>query len=140
MRSLYAARPGGSTVSSEINMIPFIDVMLVLLVIFMVTAPLLTHRVLVNLPQASSQAASSAGHALNVTIQADGKTFLENQPIDRKQLIERFRAAAQADPQTELHFRADASVAYGQVAELLSAASSAGIGRIGFVTQPSGLP
>jgi len=73
---------------------------------------------------------------LSVSIRADGSVFLYDQATDRTALIDRFRAAAQKDPTIELHLRADAAVAYGRVAEILSDASAAGIQRIGFLTQP----
>jgi biopolymer transport protein ExbD len=117
-------------------MIPFIDVMLVLLVIFMVTAPLLTHAVKLNLPVAESQVSRVDAKPLAVSIQADGSLFLANQKIDRTELRARFVQAVAQDPKIELQLRADTAVAYGRVAEVLSDASAAGVTRMGFVTQP----
>jgi biopolymer transport protein ExbD len=132
----YSSRSGHSAISSEINMIPFIDVMLVLLVIFMVTAPLLTHAVKLNLPVAESQVSRVDAKPLAVSIQADGSLFLANQKIDRTELRARFVQAVAQDPKIELQLRADTAVAYGRVAEVLSDASAAGVTRMGFVTQP----
>ena len=132
----YSQRSGHGAISSEINMIPLIDVMLVLLVIFMVTAPLLTHAVKLTLPVASSEVSRPQVKPLSVSIRADGSVFLYDQAMDRAELINRFRAAAQQDSTIELHLRADTEVAYGRVAEILSDASVAGIQRIGFLTQP----
>ena len=132
----YSQRSGHGAISSEINMIPLIDVMLVLLVIFMVTAPLLTHAVKLTLPVASSEVSRPQVKPLSVSIRADGSVFFYDQAMDRAELINRFRAAAEKDPTIELHLRADTAVAYGRVAEILSDASAAGIQRIGFLTQP----
>ncbi|MEY3668633.1 MAG: hypothetical protein RL258_28, partial [Pseudomonadota bacterium] len=109
----YSQRSGHGAISSEINMIPLIDVMLVLLVIFMVTAPLLTHAVKLNLPVASSEVSRPQVKPLSVSIREDGSVFFYDQAIERTALIDRFRAAAQKDPSIELHLRADTAVAYG---------------------------
>jgi len=135
----YSPRSGhGShgSVASEINMIPLIDVMLVLLVIFMVTAPLLTHAVKLNLPVAESQVSRVDAKPLAVSVQADGSLFLANQKIDRMALKAEFARAAGQDPEIQLHLRADTAVAYGRVAEVLSDAAAAGVTRMGFITQP----
>jgi biopolymer transport protein ExbD len=132
----YSQRSGHSAISSEINMIPLIDVMLVLLVIFMVTAPLLTHAVKLNLPVAESQVSRPQSKPLSVSVQADGSLFLFNQKIERERLKAEFQQAVGQDPTIELHLRADTTVAYGRVAEVMSDASAAGISRMGFITQP----
>jgi biopolymer transport protein ExbD len=132
----YSSRSGHGAISSEINMIPLIDVMLVLLVIFMVTAPLLTHAVKLNLPVAESQVSRVDAKPLAVSIQADGSLFLANQKIDREALKAQFLQAVAQDPKIELQLRADTAVAYGRVAEVLSDASAAGVTRMGFITQP----
>jgi biopolymer transport protein ExbD len=132
----YSSRSGHGAISSEINMIPLIDVMLVLLVIFMVTAPLLTHAVKLNLPVAESQVSRVDAKPLAVSIQADGSLFLANQKIDREALKAQFLQAVGQDPKIELQLRADTAVAYGRVAEVLSDASAAGVTRMGFITQP----
>ncbi|ANX03337.1 ExbD/TolR family protein [Immundisolibacter cernigliae] len=122
--------------TAEINMIPLIDVMLVLLVIFIVTAPLLTHAVRVDLPQASSAPAPADPQAIDVSIDAQGQTFWNAEPVTEEELAARLAAAAQHQPQPELRLRADGAVAYRKVALVMAAAASAGLERIGFVTTP----
>jgi biopolymer transport protein ExbD len=117
-------------------MIPLIDVMLVLLVIFIVTAPLLTHAVRVDLPQASSAPAPADPQAIELTLDAQGQTYWNAEPIGEAELAARLTATAQQQPQPELRLRADGAVPYRQVAQLMAAASSAGVQRLGFVTVP----
>jgi biopolymer transport protein ExbD len=121
---------------AEINMVPLIDVMLVLLVIFMVTAPLLTHAVKVELPKASSTAQTSKVEDVQLSINKDGQVFWNAQPVDAAALSERLQAAAQRQPQPALHIRADRSTPYEKVAQAMSEAARQGLTRIGFVTEP----
>ena len=122
---------------AEINMIPLIDVMLVLLVIFMVTAPLLTHAVKVDLPKAASTPNQAKADAIQLAIDATGHILWNGQSVDEAGLAERLAAAAARSPQPEMHLRADRSTPYERVAQTLSAAARAGLSRIGFVTDPS---
>ena len=122
--------------NAEINMVPLIDVMLVLLVIFIVTAPLLTHAVKVDLPQAASTPAVAQADAVELTVDASGRLYWNAQPISKPDCRARLLETAQRDPQPELRLRADGAVPYREVAQLMAAASSAGIQRIGFVTVP----
>jgi biopolymer transport protein ExbD len=117
-------------------MVPLIDVMLVLLVIFMVTAPLLTHAVKVELPKASSTAQTSKVEDVQLSINKDGQVFWNAQPVDAAALSERLQAAAQRQPQPALHIRADRSTPYEKVAQAMSEAARQGLTRIGFVTEP----
>ena len=121
---------------AEINMIPLIDVMLVLLVIFIVTAPLLTHAVKVDLPKASSTANLTKPEHIQVAIDAAGQVFWNGQPVDAAALASALQTAGARVPQPELHLRAERSTRYEKVAELMSSASLVGISRIGFVTEP----
>jgi len=121
---------------AEINMVPLIDVMLVLLVIFMVTAPLLTHAVKVELPKASSTPQTSKVEDVQLSIDKDGQVFWNAQPLDAAALSERLQAAAQLQPQPALHIRADRSTPYEKVAQAMSEAARQGLSRIGFVTEP----
>ena len=123
--------------TAEINMIPLIDVMLVLLVIFIVTAPLLTHAVKVNLPQASSTPEPVKPDTIELTLDAQGQVYWDAQAMAPADWQARLSQAAHRDPQPELHLRADGAVAYREVAQVMAAASSAGIQRIGFVTVPN---
>jgi biopolymer transport protein ExbD len=128
---------GTGTPVSDINMVPLIDVMLVLLVIFIVTAPLLTHAVKIDLPKASSEVNPTKPDNVQLGIRADGEIFWNGEQIARTTLEERFNAAAHAEPQPELHIRADRHAEYGNVAQVMSTAARAGLTRIGFVTDPS---
>ncbi|OYY82237.1 MAG: biopolymer transporter ExbD [Hydrogenophilales bacterium 17-61-9] len=121
---------------AEINMIPLIDVMLVLLVIFIITAPLLTHAIKVDLPQASSQPNPPKPETVNLSIQADGAVFWNAEPVVMSEWRARMRTAAQFTPQPEVHIRADGELAYKHVITVMSDASRAGLSRIGFITDP----
>lgn len=124
--------PGATMV--EINMVPLIDVMLVLLVIFMITAPLLSHTIRVNVPQVSAQPAEPVPDAIDIALDAAGDLFWNEQPIAQADLESRFKTVAQADPQPDVRIRADEDSRYGTVAEIMGAARRAGIKRLGFVT------
>ena len=128
-------RGSGSRPISDINMTPLIDVMLVLLVIFMITAPLLTTSLKLDLPKAAGGQPSEAGSVLAVAVDASGQLFVGDEPVAREQLLQRGRAAAQRDPATEVQLRADSTVPYGRVAELIGVLQDAGLARIGFVTE-----
>ncbi|MCL5060434.1 MAG: biopolymer transporter ExbD [Candidatus Thermoplasmatota archaeon] len=122
--------------NAEINMIPLIDVMLVLLVIFIITAPLMTHAVKVDLPQASSQPNEVKPETINLSIKADGSVYWNAEPVDATAWQARMDAAAQQTPQPELHIRADGDLAYRNVAQIMADAAKAGLGKLGFVTDP----
>jgi biopolymer transport protein ExbD len=121
---------------NEINMTPLVDVMLVLLIIFLVTIPVIQHAVKVNLPQASSQPENLKPAHVDVAIQADGTIMWDDQVVNDAGLRARIAQAALANPQPELHLRADRKVAYERVADLMSAAQAGGLTKIGFVTEP----
>ena len=121
---------------AEINMIPLIDVMLVLLVIFMVTAPLLTHAVKVNLPKASSTVDVSQRDSIHLSIDREGRVFWNGEAVVESDWRARMRQAADQDPQPELHINADGDIAYRRVMEVMSDAARAGLTRIGFVSDP----
>ncbi|MEG0822862.1 MAG: biopolymer transporter ExbD [Burkholderiaceae bacterium] len=121
---------------AEINMVPLIDVMLVLLVVFMVTAPLLTHSVKLDLPRASGVAAAGPAEKIELAIDRTGQLFWNGEPASRAQASERMAAAASRTPQPELHIRADQEVRYALVAQTLADAAKAGLQRVGFITRP----
>ena len=132
-------RRAGAQPMSDINMTPLIDVMLVLLVIFIITAPLMTSSLKLDLPRAEGAAPSDAPAFVALAIDADGRLFLADQPAGREQIVERVRAAARRDPATEVQLRADRKVPYGRVAELIGWVQEAGLTRIGFITEaPAG--
>jgi biopolymer transport protein ExbD len=122
--------------NAEINMIPLIDVMLVLLVIFIITAPMMTHAVKVDLPQASSQPNEVKPETINLSIQADGSVYWNAEAVDAAAWQARMAAAAQQTPQPEIHIRADGELAYKNVAQIMADAAKAGLGKLGFVTDP----
>jgi biopolymer transport protein ExbD len=122
---------------AEINMVPLIDVMLVLLIIFMVTAPLLTHAVKVELPRASSAPNLTKPDNVQLAIDAQNRTYWNGEPVAPEQLAQRLAAAAAQQPQPELHIRAERSTPYEKVAQVMSEASRHGLVRIGFITDPS---
>ena len=121
---------------AEINMVPLIDVMLVLLVIFIVTAPLLTHAVRLELPQASSQVNPPVPDKVEFAIDAGGTLFWNGEPVTRDVAAARFAEAGQRQPQPQIHLRADPAVACRFVAGTLPAAAAAGLTKVGFVTTP----
>ena len=121
---------------AEINMVPLIDVMLVLLVIFIVTAPLLTHAVKLDLPKVSAQPNDLKPQKVDFAIDALGVRYWNGEPVSRAVAAERFATAGQQQPQPEVHLKADATVAYRLVAETLGDASRAGLSKVGFVSEP----
>lgn len=132
----FSGDRGGQPVA-EINMIPLIDVMLVLLVIFMITAPLLTHAVKVDLPKASSSPNLTKPDNVQLAIDAARQVYWNGEPINAATLTARMQAAAAQQPQPELHLRAEAATPYEKVAQVMSEAARHGLTRIGFVTDPS---
>jgi len=128
-------RSPGSQPMSDINMTPLIDVMLVLLVIFIITAPLMTSSLKLDLPKAEGARPSDAPASIALAVDAQGQLFVGDQKLAAGQLVARVREAAARDPQTEVQLRADKSVPYGRVAELIGLVQEAGLSRIGFVTE-----
>jgi biopolymer transport protein TolR len=128
-------RSPASQPMSDINMTPLIDVMLVLLVIFIVTAPLMTSSLKLDLPRADGARPSDAPAFIALAIDAEGRMFLGDEPVDQPALVQRVREAARGNPSTEVQLRADSRVPYGRVAELIGAVQAAGLTRIGFVTE-----
>jgi biopolymer transport protein ExbD len=121
---------------ADINMVPLIDVMLVLLVIFIITAPLLTHSVKLELPKASSQVNVSPPEKVEFAIDATGALYWNGERIERPEAARRFEAEGRKSVQPEIHLRADQSVAYRLVAQTLADAARAGLTRVGFVSEP----
>jgi biopolymer transport protein ExbD len=121
---------------AEINVTPMVDVMLVLLVIFIITAPLFTHAVKLDLPNAPSQAAPEKPETITLAINAEGKLFWNNALVTPDELAIRFSTASQKKPQPELHLRADKSTRYEIIAQVMAAAQGSGMTKIGFVTEP----
>jgi len=123
-------------VMSEINMTPLVDVMLVLLIIFMVTMPALTHSVKLSLPQTSSKAANLGPSHVSVSILPNGGVLWEKTAVTAAQLPAKFQSIARRMPQPEVHVYADGKTPYEQVAQVMAAAQTAGLSKIGLMTQP----
>lgn len=121
---------------NEINMIPLIDVMLVLLVIFIITAPLLTHAVKIDLPQASSQPLPEKPEVISIAIDEVGRMYWNDVPMVQGELAVKLQQASRQEPQPELHIRADKGTRYQLLAEVMADAQNAGIQKLGFVSAP----
>ena len=128
-------RTTGPTPMSDINMTPLIDVMLVLLVIFMITAPLMTSSLKLDLPKTDAAQPSDSPQFISVAIDAAGKLYFGDEAVTPEAFAERVSAAAKKNPQTEVQLRADKSVPYGRVAELIGVVQKAGLNRIGFIAE-----
>jgi len=128
-------RNTGPAPMSDINMTPLIDVMLVLLVIFIITAPLMTSSLKLDLPKTDAATPTAAPTFIAVAIDGGGKLFFGDEALTREQLMQRVTAAAKGNPQLEVQLRADQKVPYGQVADLIGLVQKAGLTRIGFVTE-----
>jgi biopolymer transport protein ExbD len=122
---------------AEINMVPLIDVMLVLLIIFIVTAPLLTHAVRVDLPKAASVPTVTQPDHIEVTIDAGSRVHWNGEKIEPAQLAERLRVAGALPAPPELHIRAERTTPYEKIAQVMSEAARHGVTKIGFVTDPT---
>jgi len=125
-----------SALMGEINMIPLIDVMLVLLIVFMVTIPVLTHAVQVQLPQASAAPLGAPPEAIRLSLAADGQLYWNKRSVAPEELAPLLRQASAQQPQPQLHLHADQAVRYEHVARALAAAQRAGIAQIAFATRP----
>lgn len=122
---------------AEINTTPLVDVMLVLLIVFMITAPLLTHALRVELPDAQAPVAAETPETIRVSIDAAGVVHWNDEALDGIDALDaRLAQAATTQPQPELQLRAERSTRYERIADVISSAQRAGIGRIGFVTEP----
>ena len=123
---------------SEINMIPLIDVMLVLLIVFIITVPVMKHAVNIDLPRASNEKELVKPETVRLSVDADGAYFWNEQKLaDDNALQGHLAAAAAQQPQPDLHIRGDRAVRYERVAQAMAAAQQAGVKKIGFVTEPA---
>ncbi|MEO7106390.1 MAG: biopolymer transporter ExbD [Rhodoferax sp.] len=126
-------RTPGPQPMSEINMTPLVDVMLVLVVIFIITAPLMVSAIKVDLPKTAGAAALEAPKFISLTVDKFGQVFLDDKPMTSETVASALRQAGLRNPDTEVRLRADSAVPYGRVAELMGQAHTAGLHRIGFV-------
>ena len=129
------AKTGDAAPMAEINMIPLIDVMLVLLVIFMITAPLMTSSLKLDLPRAEGAKPTDAAQFVTLAIDPQGRFFWGDEQVSIDTLRLRVREAAVRNPLTEVQLRADRTVTYGRVAELIGVVQEGGLSRVGFVTE-----
>ena len=121
---------------SEINTTPLVDVMLVLLVIFIITAPLLTHAVKIDLPQATSQQLPEKPEVISLAIDGTGKTYWNDMPLVQGELKQKLLQVAEQKPQPELNIRADKETRYQILAEVMADAQNAGVTKLGFLSEP----
>lgn len=128
-------RKSDQEVMSEINVTPLVDVMLVLLVVFIVTAPLLTQSVRVNLPKTVTAEPSPQDHLANVSVDAQGKLFLDSLNVEPRELGQQLADRLARDPELIVQFNADDQVNYGRIAEVMALARQAGISRLSFLTK-----
>ena len=122
---------------SEINTTPLVDVMLVLLVIFIITAPLLTHAVKIDLPQATSQPIEDKPEVISIAINDAGQLFWNDMPLVEGELNQKLVLVADQKPQPELQIRADKATRYQVLAEVMAEAQNAGVTKLGFVSEPN---
>ncbi|MDO8377283.1 MAG: biopolymer transporter ExbD [Aquabacterium sp.] len=128
-------RGGSSQPMSDINMTPLIDVMLVLLVIFIITAPLMSSSLRLDLPKTAGAKPTDAPAFVTVAVNPQGQLFWGDEAVSGEQLKARIRESAQRNPATEVQLRADQQVPYGRIAELIGLVQDGGLVRIGFVTE-----
>jgi biopolymer transport protein TolR len=133
-------RSSKSSPMSDINMTPLIDVMLVLLVIFMITAPLMTSSLKLELPKADGAQPNEAPQFISVALDMQGRLYFGDEALDPKVFAARIAEVAKKNPRTEVQLRADKGVPYGSVAELIGTVQKAGLNRIGFVTETAPTP
>jgi biopolymer transport protein ExbD len=131
-----ATSDGDTEVMNEINMTPLVDVMLVLLIIFIITVPVMKHAVNVELPSATSQPQNTKPETLQLSVDAQGGYFLNQTAVAAGTLPAVLQAEAGKEPQPELHIRGDKAVRYEFVAQAMASAQQAGLRKIGFVTEP----
>ena len=127
---------GDDPLMTEINMTPLVDVMLVLLIIFIITLPVIHQAVKVDLPKANSARNETKPESVQVSIDARGQIFWNSSPIDLPTFVGYAEKAAQKEPQPEINVRADKEVRYDSVAQVLAASKRAGLTKLGFITEP----
>lgn len=123
-------------VMNEINMTPLVDVMLVLLIIFIITVPVMKHAVNIDLPRATNQAQDAKPETIRLAVDAQGQYFWNETAVTDEALALQLKAAATQQPQPEMHIRGDKAVRYERVAQAMAAAQLAGLRKIGFITEP----
>lgn len=133
----YGSQLDGDDVMNEINMTPFVDIMLVLLIVFIVTIPVMQHAVTVDLPRASNQPLLAKAQTVRLAVDAQGQYFWDEALVETSELEQRLAQAGAQSPQPELLVRGDKAVRYERVAQAMAMAQRAGMRTIGFVTEPA---
>ena len=123
-------------VMNEINMTPMVDIMLVLLIIFIITIPVMNHSVNIDLPRATNEVQNTPPATVRLSVDAQGTYYVNEIQVADADLAPRLKAAAALNPQPELHIRGDKAVRYERVAQAMAAAQQAGLRKIGFITEP----
>jgi len=131
----FGTQEDNDQVMHEINMTPFVDIMLVLLIIFIITIPIMKHAVNIELPRASNQPQNAKPQTIRLTVDAEGQYFWNDEAVDEAKLNSLLQAEAQKKPQAPLHIRGDRAVRYERVAQAMAAAQRAGMTQIGFITE-----
>jgi biopolymer transport protein ExbD len=132
----FGTQDDSDEVMNEINMTPLVDVMLVLLIIFIITVPVMKHAVNIDLPRATNVAQDSKPETIRLSVDAAGQYYWNDVPVADADLAPQLRAAAAKQPQPELHIRGDKAVRYERVAQVMASAQQAGLRKIGFITEP----
>jgi biopolymer transport protein ExbD len=132
----FNAKEDGEEVMSEINMTPLVDVMLVLLIIFIITVPVMNHSVHIELPKASNRPQDNKPQTIRLVVDAKGDYFWNDAAVSDTQVSRMLQIEASRNPQPELHIKGDRDARYERVAQLMAAAQRAGLQKIGFITQP----
>ena len=125
---------------AEINVTPMVDVMLVLLIIFMVTAPLMTSGVSVDLPKTDAKPLNSDSEPLTVTIKADGSIFLQEQAVDLGELVAKLQAISQNNPERRIFVRGDKDLAYGRIMEVMGTITQGGFTKVALLAEQTAAP
>lgn len=129
-------RTTGPQPMSDINVTPLVDVMLVLVVIFIITAPLLASTIPLSLPKTDAAQPADAPKSVTLVVDKTGQAFLNDRPLSLDELAQRLVETARQNPDTEVQLRADEGVPYGKVVQVMGVAQKAGLNRIGFVADP----
>lgn len=132
----FSANSGDDNLMSEINVTPFVDVMLVLLIIFMVTAPMMAQGISVSLPQATAEALPSDNSEIIVSLDKDGKVFINETQVAIELLQQNLKDTVTAKPDKKVYLNADKRVPYGDVVKIMAVVKAAGIDKLGMITQP----
>ena len=132
----FGTQDDSDEVMNEINMTPLVDVMLVLLIIFIITVPVMQHAVSIDLPRATNQPENIKPETIRLSVDASGAYFWNDAAVSDAELALQLAAASARTPQPELHIRGDKAVRYERVAHAMAAAQHAGVHKIGFITEP----